>query len=46
MSRSEEHNENQVQISENIIETLEEDIKQEEDIITLEQNQISTSIQE
>ena len=40
------HNENQVQISENIAETLEEDIKQEVDRITLEQNQISTSIQE
>ena len=40
------HNENQVQISENIVETLEEDIKQEEDRITLEHNHISISIQE
>ena len=39
-------NENQVQISENIVETLEEDIKQEEDKITLEKNLISRSIQE
>ena len=30
------HNENQVQISKNIAETLEEDINQEEDRITLE----------
>ena len=30
------HNENQVDISENIAETIEEDIKQEDDIITLE----------
>ena len=41
-----ELNENQVQISKNIAETLEEDIKQEEDKITLEKNLISRSIQE
>ena len=40
------HNENQVQISKNIADTVEEDIKQKEDKITLEKNQISTSIQE
>ena len=39
-------NENQVQISENIEETLIVDINQEEGKITLEQNQVSTSIQE
>ena len=40
------HNENQVQISKNIAKNLEEDIKQEEDRITLEHNHISISIQE